>query len=282
MRLVAALATLFGASPASADASRAPAAVKSVFADPSAADRKARGLKPDDDRADPFYFNRPFDLSPQHIALMRKSRFIWDFEEKGAPALDPAKPFGEANLMAQLAQVFGRGKPAALAVRHVEMVAALRVALRQGTIRPGAYVLKNIDPKSAIDRINKLRSMMPGKPPPVTAGFAPDGRFELTEDHVKLLRAISVRWAYDEAIEAMAEGDWPAARIDAKRPYGDRSYFTMDMAEALGAKLETGADGKLMPPAAAEDARLMTLHAEMLGALQAFVEHADIAPGRYE
>jgi hypothetical protein len=91
---------------------------------------------------------------------------------------------------------------------------------------------------------------------------------------------MSVRWAYDEAIGAMAYGEWPAPRIDSKRPYGDRSGFALDMAEALGATLAVGPDGVLLPLPGSEIKRLSALHAEMYGALQVFVENAEIAPGR--
>jgi hypothetical protein len=99
-------------------------------------------------------------------------------EEAGVPALDPERPYGQAALMAQLAATFGKAPPATLAMRHVEMVVAIRVALRQGVIAPGVYALRNIDAKSAVVRLNKHRAALGEQP--ISAGFDPDGRFSLT------------------------------------------------------------------------------------------------------
>src|SRR6185369_9499974 len=86
--------------------------------------------------------------------------------------------------------------------------------------------------------------------------------FGLTGDHLTLLKA------------AQYHGLW----IDPKRPYGDMSYYELDIARLLG--IPTARDGNRKPVfPAGEERRMRRLHHETLFALTAFLQHAALEPG---
>lgn len=86
--------------------------------------------------------------------------------------------------------------------------------------------------------------------------------FDLADHHLALLRA--ARW----------RGLW----MNAKRPYGDMTYFELDMADILGEAVVRDAEGRLP---ASQEKRLWRLHAETLPALQIYLRHAAIDLGDY-
>ncbi|WP_298967038.1 hypothetical protein [uncultured Methylobacterium sp.] len=73
---------------------------------------------------------------------------------------------------------------------------------------------------------------------------------------------------------------WRAVVVDDKRPYGRSCAFTFDMAKRLGILPVTDpvADDAL-PPGIEE--RLLALHRSMPRVMQAFIDHAELAPGTY-
>lgn len=162
-------------------------------------------------------------------------------------------------------------------MRHVEMVAALRTLLRHGTLAPGRYTpgLKKLPEADTYSSTTDLTA--------AEKGLAADGSFEFSDDHRALLKVLSVEWPNEHDIEDLnSEGAFPAPRGDGKRPYGDMSFYFLDMITALGLpRPERGPDdGIELAPGL--EARLRALHFQMLTALQVFVENATIAPGRYE
>jgi hypothetical protein len=249
-----------------------------VWTDPDAADAKLRKVE----EGDAFYYQRPFALTQQHIDLLRKARFVWDTVERGAPAVDPKKPYGRADLVAQLEETFGDEKPGQLAMRQIEMAVALRTLLRHGTLEPGSYASRSGGLKDARDVAAEISKGF-GQPDGVNV-FTNDDGFQFTQEHRALLKALTVDWSgrWQDVEDTVDFGGFPAASGDGKRPYGDRSYIEFDMFEALDGKLKMGPDFEFedLPPG--EEKRLGVLHAQMLGAIQVFVEHAAIAPGSYE
>ena len=86
--------------------------------------------------------------------------------------------------------------------------------------------------------------------------------FELTEQHVKLLRSTYVN--YDDWTE------FGAPTIDPKRPYGNGDVYD-DMREILGRQ------GTAM-----KDNELLELHKETAEALQVILSAGSFEPGVYE
>ncbi|KAG0789268.1 hypothetical protein G6F22_006759 [Rhizopus arrhizus] len=69
------------------------------------------------------------------------------------------------------------------------------------------------------------------------SGVDAQGRFTLQQAHLTLLRAAVWREVDAKSLQAvLREGErfWPMPYIDGKRPYGDASYYQIDMARLLG------------------------------------------------
>lgn len=271
------LGVVVAASPGAGGALSAPAeipqAMSDVWRDPNAADARRRSVE----SGDAFYYSRPFQLTAQHIALLRQARFIWDIVESGAPMLHPRAPYGRTDLVTQLKEAFGPGSDEDLAVRHVEMAAALRTLLRHGTLAPGKYTPRPLPP-GANDMGSLGIDLSPSE-----KGIAADGSFDFTDEHRTLLKSLTVDWPNEYDIEDRAAADaQPAAMGDGKRPYGDMSYFFLDMISALGlpAPQRTADDGVEISDTL--KAKLQALHYQMLPGVQVFVENAAIEPGVYE
>lgn len=100
--------------------------------------------------------------------------------------------------------------------------------------------------------------------------YSDDKRFTLTEQHVKLLRAATVRW---EDIE------WGAPAIDGKRPYGNGDIHD-DIASILGeAHVCPNCDHHVLGERDRE--RLFALHRETETALQIVLSTGSFEPGEY-
>lgn len=91
--------------------------------------------------------------------------------------------------------------------------------------------------------------------------------FELTADHVKLLRAAFVRWEDCET---------GAPAIDCKRPYGN-SYVPADVAEELSWDVIDDS-GHLSRE---DEARALELHKQTETALQIVLSTGSFEPGVY-
>ena len=98
------------------------------------------------------------------------------------------------------------------------------------------------------------------------------GRFELLPEHIKLLRASWVN-------EQLSDGDYGAAEIDSKRPYGNKDV-EMDIAEELGFEILTDRDGETHISAEVAD-RCNKLHSETPIALQIVLSTGVFEPGLY-
>lgn len=225
----------------------------------------------------------PFEITPQHIALLRQARLSWEGAERGAPMLDPQRPYGRADLLTQLADVFATDDEKALARRHVEMFFALARALRHGVLRPGRYRLRNI----GADDVRQAMRGYGGEAGVSDAdlGLGGEGAVTVTDEHLKLLRNLQIVWPSQWACEErLDDGGYPSAAADPKRPYGDYTYIEVDMARILGRlpPPPAGDEPAVFEPEPALAAHLQRLHWQMLGAMQAFVENAEISPGVYD
>ena len=96
-------------------------------------------------------------------------------------------------------------------------------------------------------------------------------RFELTADHVKLLRRANVRWS-DGAYDGSPE-------IDAKRPFGNSDWVS-DVAEIIGLEPQEDDDGEKHWPKGTRD-RCVALYKQLGDALQVVLAAGSFEPGLY-
>lgn len=216
------------------------------------------------------------EIGVVQISLLRQMHFTWETAEVGAPMLDPDRPYGTAGLIDQLRAHFAGETDTAIARRHVEMMHVLQVTLSRGYLDPGHYTVQNLYPR-------KHREALGGGAEFTDAdlGWIGDRTVRVTEQNLKLLRELSLRWPPPSDCETRLKGsEFPAAAIDPKRPYGDMTAYMIDMARILDCLPPAPADGIFRPDAALAD-DLHRLHLQMLPVLQAFVEHARLEPGTY-
>lgn len=107
---------------------------------------------------------------------------------------------------------------------------------------------------------------------PFVAQLADETDFEFSDQHRSLLAQMS--WELSDPYD---DEDIPGA--DPKRPYGDFTFYQLEMALALGLiPAQKPADHDPMTP---EIVQAMTaLHFQMQPALQIFLQHFDIPEGR--
>ena len=134
----------------------------------------------------------------------------------------------------------------------------LRIAASYGTCPAGTY---------------------PYRRPPVDCDYSSyveqlpdDSAFAFTEQHRRLLRQMNWRVS-----DPYGDDDVPGA--DPKRPYGDFTFYQLEMALHLGLiPAQKPADHDPMTPEIVD--AMTALHGQMQPALQVFLQHFDVPEGR--
>jgi hypothetical protein len=98
---------------------------------------------------------RRFALTDEHIQLLRRMCVGWQRAEFGAPEIDPKRPYGNSDVLDDMAEILGVemtetddwGEPALteadeerLRQLHRETETALQIVLSTGRMVPGVYV----------------------------------------------------------------------------------------------------------------------------------------------
>lgn len=211
-------------------------------------------------------FATPIEAIPitaQHAALIRLLRVQWMPIESGAPGIDFEQPLlGGPDTLAAARRALKTSDDALVIQRLAEVCRVVPgFVTSAGKLAPGRYTV----PAEMKDTFDFPQS-----------GVDAQGGFRLRAEHLTVLRAAVWREAGPQELQAvLREGDrfWPMPMIDGKRPYGDASFYQIDMARLLGEPYPLNARGTAITEAA-KDARLKNLHYETLAALQVFLGHA--------
>lgn len=196
---------------------------------------------------------RCVELDAKQIDSLRTLPVAWDpIMESGMVELD-LTPLTHGSLFGSWLGSAFRKKEEKQALESI-----FQIFLAFGTLDPGNYPLKSgevVDADPDVDAKYQL---------PHRASF------DLTAKHLKLLRAASGEW-WDGADTLV---------IDPKRPFGNMSYFEIDMAEILGMPLRRDAKGDpKIPP---EQQKIFDqLYSEMPFALKVFLKNAVVPAGKY-
>lgn len=190
----------------------------------------------------------PKVLDVQHLALIRLFNIGWSPVESGAPMLNPAYPLGKGDTVALAMQAIASKDAPLAAQRLMEAAQLLPRFIQMANVKPGSHAI----------------------------GTTP---FTLTTRHLILLRQQS--WLPLEMLgmgaaeDYLAEGYWPTPSVDGKRPYGNFTNYTVEMAQALGLPVHRQADGSLVVTPALRT-ELEALHQQTMPALQVFVRQAGL------
>lgn len=134
----------------------------------------------------------------------------------------------------------------------------LRIATSHGTCPAGTYRYQ--------------RASADGEYSFFVEGLPDESAFEFTDQHRRLLAKMSWRLS-----DVYGDSDIPGA--DPKRPYGDFTFYQLEMALHLRLiPAQKPADHDPMTPEIVD--AMTTLHGQMQPALQVFLQHFDIAAGR--
>ncbi|NJM76456.1 MAG: hypothetical protein HC852_12535 [Acaryochloridaceae cyanobacterium RU_4_10] len=191
------------------------------------------------------------------LRIIREMVVSWNITETGAPTIDSEIPIGYGNFLDNLIRITGiTDKDLAISLFQ-ETNQFLEKYLQVADLQAGRYsypnhlygkgnnitidILLDIDPSQAKNQV-------------IT--------FDFTEQHKMLLQAASIRW---HEWDKEDEGLYPTPGIDPKRPYGDRTYYELDMADALR-----------MDYSEKLDPYFQKLHFEMQSALQVFLRYASL------
>ena len=182
-------------------------------------------------------------ITPAQLAAIRRLRFVFAANvEDGAPTVDPWRPFGSADPLADLAAATGIKDAAALRRLYAEVMGRLPLFCARAQLAPGQYRV--------------------------------DGTLvEVSREQLRLVAALA--WQapdFDDGITP-EDGAWPVASVDFKRPYGDMTYFEADMADALEIPVGADSQGRAHLPDGVV-AYLDALHRSMATTLQAVVRYA--------
>ncbi len=211
-----------------------------------------------------------FKLTETHLKLLRNAIVLWAPVESGAPAvlISPLQiSDGEQPTPAMYADVARRAgmtisDPPTAAEKlqledllNEELPEALVQVLTHGRLAAGTFHYNN----PLVD-LPFASQMLPSE----IAALAKEKlvTFTLTDQHVALLR----------------QAQWQGLFMNSKRPYGDMTYFELDMADILGEHPAKTANGTFSEK---DEQRLWKLHVETLSALQLFLQKACITPGEY-
>jgi hypothetical protein len=210
--------------------------------------------------------NADLPVSPAHLACIRKLRFVWvPNVESGGPSVDMDAPFGSPDAYGDLARLVPATDRAGIKHIYAEVMNRLPVFARTAKLQPGLYSL----PEAAVRRLKEFTNGG-------DTGIGVDGRFSFTQEHGKLIAAMKWRYAepgrfgffFNLSLDPRDwAGPWEVATVNFKRPFGDMTYFELDMAAVLGTHMETNAPDP-------EADRLFALYRQMHVAFQVFVLYA--------
>jgi len=195
---------------------------------------------------------RCFILTQEDIDLLKKSPVWWiPNVENGVAILD----LNLASLpepLARFRELF-RSKQ-----NKLEVESSFQIFMAFAQMSPGNY------PLAVGDVIQK------GKNPNDSITIRNPVSFKMTEQHLKLLENLNVKW--QKYLNALV--------TDPKRPYGDMTYFELDMADILEIPLEK--DSKGQRQISAEQQKLFDqLFTDLPRSLRVFLKNATLSPGKF-
>lgn len=213
-------------------------------------------------------------LTDDHIAMIRQMRLDWNGTESGAPQCVPKHSFTGGKAPDLIRNLLGNdASDADVADFMISLVPALRVFMNTAQLAAGTYKLSNMDAATLKDSQRGLEG--------ADALFAigPDMTMDVADDDIALLRNAQWEWAAeDDMFVALQKDNIAGPTVDPKRPYGEMTYFDLDMHRILGWPVETRTESGHIGISEEQAAEATRLHFRQLGAMQAFLEHGQIPP----
>jgi hypothetical protein len=209
-------------------------------------------------------------ISGEHLNCIRSLRFVWiPNMESGGPAVDFGAPFGSPDAYSDLVKIAPGRNRSELKQLYADVMNRIPVFTETAKLEPGSFAL----PQPIVLRLKEF--MTNGD-----SGIREDRTFNFTAEHGKLIGAL--RWWYigsdgfsftfdvgPDLPPDIDVGAWRAATVNFKRPFGDMTYFALDMAQTLGMDLEPNSNDL-------KENYFLGLYEQMHVALQVFVMNAAV------
>ncbi len=210
-----------------------------------------------------------FELTPQHVELIRNMRLSWNGTESGAPQQDPLRPFKGGPTLGLLDSDLGVTDDEQTKVSFlIDRRAALASFCQQAQLEPGSYQLSNITFEDVADALGWLDDWAD------RVGVDRDMRITLTAEDILLAKAVQWEWPDEgEMYDAFVHGEIAGPTVDPKRPYGDMSYIDLDIHRVLEWPTEIRNEDGFVALTDAQTEAATRLHFRQLCALQALLEH---------
>lgn len=202
-----------------------------------------------------------FRMTPAHLTVIRAMKLDLATYEAGAPQVSLSDPYTVPQ-DELFAQVLGpRATAGDVEDFLLTLPAAMRTFFAEAEIAPGTYETRNVPLAVLFERAG-------------IDGAAPV-RLDLTPELIALARALTWEWPHeDEIYVAQSNGALSGPSVDAKRPYGDMTYYALDVHRVLGWPVEIRDESGWIRTTPKQDATAAALHALMLPVAQVLVEHA--------
>jgi len=82
-----------------------------------------------------------FEVTKQHLKLLRNFQIGWQNCEFGAPEIDPKRPYGNSDVVEDIAVILGIEPDHKACMKiHKETQTALEIALQTGKFKAGEYI----------------------------------------------------------------------------------------------------------------------------------------------
>ena len=194
------------------------------------------------------------NITSADLAAVRALPVMWSPTESGAPAVYD----------------FARKKLSMSTQAYRRAMRVAEVLIQLGELDPGRFEYEStLDPGdlAAQPFVQHRRAEVVGNRVTI----------QVTEAHLKLLRAADTKLVDNGGRDIGVE-------IDPKRPYGDMTYFEIDMARILGISAEgpPRADyPQLREFTEPQLQKFRELHEQIEPVLQVFLQHAELAPGHF-
>lgn len=203
-------------------------------------------------------WRKEFSLSAAQIDLIKRAQLVWEPAEAGAPKLSLRTPYAGGTTPEQLTRLLGddareEDKQALL----ISMVQAFSTFCDKAVISSGEYNVSSSD-----------RAVS-------------DQTIQLSDDLIALVRNLQWDWPDEDYMGVLLfDGEVAGPRCDCKRPYGDMSFFALDIHRILGWEAVTRNEQGYVEITDAQAAEAEALHSQILPALRAVLAYGDVLEGK--
>lgn len=198
-------------------------------------------------------------------------RLSWNGEESGAPQCAPLDSFTGGKAPEVIRAELGQASDEEVAQFILSLFPALKQFISKATLEPGQYTLNNMPPalleqtKYGLQNADELFNI------------TEDMVVTVTKEDIELAKGAYWKWPYPEEMEdAMLAGVIPGPKVDSKRPYGDMSYYALDIHRILSWSVISSNENGRVELSKDQENEATKLHFRQLGVMQAFLEHAKI------